>query len=165
MYRSYSIIESARQGRLDIIKDIIDKNPLHPIDERDKHGKTPFIYAAQNNYVNILEFLKEEGADINITDTYGNNALGLAIGCGSFDTAKYLLKLGLSPNCNFNGQPIINIAILSENIDIIEMLLEYDADPTLSNAQGFDGQQMAKRCLSGDKYIRFNNLLIQHGWI
>jgi ankyrin repeat protein len=165
MNQVYSIIEFAKLGRLDIIQDIIEDNPLHPIDERDKHGKTPFIYAAQNNYVNILEFLRGEGADINIVDSYGNNALGLAIGCGSFGAANYLLKLGVSANSTFNGQPLIHIAILAENIDIIENLLDYDADPTVSNSQGFDGQQMAKRCLSSDKYDRFNSLLIKHGWI
>jgi ankyrin repeat protein len=165
MYRSYSIIEFSRQGRLDIIKDIIESNPLHPIDEIDKHGKTPFMYAAQNNCVNILEFLREEGADINVIDNYGNNALGLAIGCGSFQSANYILKLGVSANSKFNEQPVIHIAILEENMNIIELLLENDADPTVSNAQGFDGQQMAKRCLSSDNYNRFNNLLIQYGWI
>jgi ankyrin repeat protein len=165
MNRVYSIIEFARQGRLDIIQEIIEDNPLHPIDERDKHGKTPFIYAAQNNHVNILEFLTGEGADINVLDSYGNNALGLAIGCGSFEAAKYLLNLNVSTNSTFNGQPLIHIAILAENIDIIERLLDCNADPTVSNHQGFDGQQMAKRCLPGDKYDRFNSLLIEHGWI
>ena len=165
MNKLHSIIEFAKLGRLDIIKEIIEDNPLHPIDERDKHGKTPFIYAAQNNYVNVLEFLVEEGADINVFDTYGNNALSLAIGCSSFEAAKYLLNIGASPNSKFNGQPVIHIAILAENIDIIETLLDYGADPTMSNPQGFDGQQMAKRCLSNDKYDRFNSLLIEHGWI
>jgi ankyrin repeat protein len=165
MNRFYSIIEFARQGRLDIIQEIIEDNPLHPIDERDKHGKTPFIYAAQNNHVNILEFLRGEGADINVVDTYGNNALGLAIGCGSFEAAHYLLTLGVSANSKFNGQPLIHIAILAENIDIIERLLVCDADPTVSNSQGFDGQQMAKRCLPSGKYDIFNGLLIEHGWI
>jgi ankyrin repeat protein len=165
MNKVYSIIEFAKHGRLDILKDVIDKNPLHPIDEQDKYGKTPFIYAAQNNYVNMLEFLREEGADINIIDTHGNNALGLAIGCGSFDAATYLLNLDVSANSTFNGQSIIHLAILAENIDIIEKLLDCGADPTVSNHQGLDGQQMAKRCLSSDKYDRFNILLIEHGWI
>jgi len=165
MNRVYSIIEFARQGRLDIIQEIIEDNPLHPIDERDKHGKTPFIYAAQNNHVNILEFLTGEGADINVVDSYGNNALGLAIGCGSFEAAHYLLNLNVSTNSTFNGQPLIHIAILAENIDIIERLLDCGADPTVSNHQGLDGQQMAKRCLHSDKYDRFNSLLIEHGWI
>ena len=165
MNRVYSIIEFAKHGRLDIIKEVIDDNPLHPIDERDKHGKTPFMYAAQNNYLNVLEFLFEEGADINVIDIYGNNALGLAIGCGSFEAAKYLLNLGISANSTFNGQPLIHIAILAEHIDIIEKILDCNADPTVSNHQGFDGQQMAKRCLSSDNYNRFNQLLIEHGWI
>lgn len=165
MNRIYSIIEFAKHGRLDIIKEIIENNPLHPIDERDKHGKTPFIYAAQNNYLNVLEFLLEEGANINVIDIYGNNALSLAIGCGSFETAKYLLKLGISANSTFNGQPIIHMAILAENIDIIDKLLNYNADPTVSNHQGFDAQQMGKRCLTSNNYAKFNQLLIEHGWI
>ena len=165
MNRVYSIIESARHGRLDIIQDILESNPLHPIDERDIHGKTPFIYAAQNNHIDVLEFLVEEGADINAFDKYGNNALGLAIGCGSFEAANYILGLGISANSTFNGQPVIHIAILAENIDMIEKLLDCEADPTVSNDQGFDGQQMAKRCLSSDKYNLFNNLLIEYGWI
>jgi ankyrin repeat protein len=165
MNRIYSIIEFARQGRLDIIKEIIEDNPLHPIDERDKHGKTPFIYAAQNNHLNVMEFLLEEGADINIVDNYGNNALGLAIGCGSFEAAKYLLKLGLSADSRFNEQPVIHVAILAENMEIIEKLLDNNADPTVSNTQGFDGQQMAKRSLGSGQYNKFNELLIEHGWI
>jgi ankyrin repeat protein len=165
MNRVHSIIDIVKKGRLDLLQDVFNSNPLHPVDEKDVHGKTGFLYAAQNNYVPILELLKEEGADINVVDIYGNNALGLAIGCGNNGAAKYLLNIGANANSNFNGQAVIHIAILSEDIDMISLLLDNDADPTVSNHQGLDCQQMAKRCLDSVKYERFNELLIEHGWI
>jgi thiosulfate/3-mercaptopyruvate sulfurtransferase len=165
MNRVHSIIDIVKKGRLDLLQEIFSDNPLHPVDEKDIHGKTGFLYAAQNNYIPILELLKEEGADINVIDIYGNNALGLAIGCGSYEAAKYLLNLGADANSTFNGQPIIHIVILAEDIDMLSVLLDKDADPTVSNYQGLDCQQMAKRCLDSVKYERFNELLIEHGWI
>jgi ankyrin repeat protein len=165
MNRVHSIIDIVKKGRLDLLQDIFSDNPLHPVDEKDIHGKTGFLYAAQNNYIPILELLKEEGADINVIDIYGNNALGLAIGCGSYETVKYLLNLGADANSTFNGQVVIHIAILGENMDMISLLLDKNADPTVSNDHGFDCQQMAKRCLDNIKYKQFNELLIEHGWI
>jgi ankyrin repeat protein len=165
MNRVHSIIDIVKKGRLDLLQDIFTDNPLHPVDEKDIDGKTGFLYAAQNNHVSILELLKEEGADINVNDIYGNNALGLAIGCGSYEAAKYLLNLGADANSTFNRKAVIHIAILAEDIDLISILLDKNADPTVSNEQGLDCQQMAKRCLDSIKYKQFNELLIEHGWI
>jgi thiosulfate/3-mercaptopyruvate sulfurtransferase len=164
MDKVYSIIELSKNGRLDLIRDIFESNPLHPINEKDKYGKTPFLYAAQNDYLNILEYLNNEGADINTIDNYGNNALSLAIGFNSFSTAKYLLDLGISANSKFNGEPILHIAISSHNMEIIDKLLDWNADPTISNKDGLDAFKIAKRNLPVDKYNEFNNLLIDHGW-
>jgi ankyrin repeat protein len=165
MNRIHSIIDIVKKDRLDLLQDIFRENPLHPVDEKDIHGKTGFLYAAQNDNIPILKLLHEEGADINVTDIYGNNALGLAIGCSSYEAAKYLLQIGANANSKFNGQAVIHIAILGENMDMISLLLDNNADPTVSNEQGFDGQQMAKRCFDNIKYKQFNELLIEHGWI
>jgi ankyrin repeat protein len=161
----HSIIEPAKEGSIDILRKIFDDNPLHPVDGCDRYGKTALLYAAQNNHLNVLEFLVGEGADVKAVDINNNTALALSVNFNHYDMAKYLIGLGLSTNCTFNHNPIIHVAISNENIDMIETLLDNGADPTVSNYQGFDCQQMAKRCLDDSKMCKFNELLIEHGWI
>ncbi len=63
------------------------------------HGSwTPLMYAAREGAMDSVRVLCEAGADVNLADPDGSNALLLAIENGHYDTAALLLEKGADPN-------------------------------------------------------------------
>ncbi len=65
------------------------------VDSLDRHGQTPLQYAAHNNRPDAIEFLVEQGADINTrSSTYGRTPIAEAVDFHGAGACKALLKLG-----------------------------------------------------------------------
>ena len=61
-------------------------------------GSTPLITAAIENSYDIIKYLVDKGADLNIQDIYGNTALIIAADHEDIDIAKYLYDKGTNIN-------------------------------------------------------------------
>lgn len=57
-----------------------------------KSGLTPLMHAVEDNNVNMVHFLIENGCDVNSQSYSGNTALHCACGRGQLDTVRLLLK-------------------------------------------------------------------------
>ncbi len=55
------------------------------INMKDAFGKTPLMYATINGHKNMIEFLIEVGANINLTDKDGKTAYDLARNSGKLN--------------------------------------------------------------------------------
>ncbi len=77
------------------------------LDARDRLGDTPLMNAALKGHIEIAEFLISKGADVSLTDNWGNTAL--------IDSAKYAKD---------------------STCDIIALLVDHDADVNAKNKLG-----------------------------
>jgi hypothetical protein len=66
-------LESAIHGRLDEIRILLQRERVS-IDVSNASGQTPLILAARHGHKEIVEFLLEQGADVNASDNEGKNA-------------------------------------------------------------------------------------------
>lgn len=100
-------------------------------DARSK-GATPLIAACANSHQGFAERLLEEfGADPNLVDQDGNNAL-IAAAAGTFPAAfirKLTEKTADINACNARGDTALKQALLSQNIDTAFELIACGADP------------------------------------
>lgn len=64
------------------------------VNERGQDGITPLMVSAGNNHVDLIELLISNGADINLTDKVGKNALQHAFEAGSNKAFMLLLDNG-----------------------------------------------------------------------
>jgi len=85
-------------GDLNIVKNLIESNQNNPnfnINRQYRYCRGTLLhYAAMNDWLDIVEYLVEHGANINQPDNYGYTALHDAAGAGNFEVVQYLVDKG-----------------------------------------------------------------------
>lgn len=95
------------------------------IDGKSKYG-TPIMAATVKNNETIVDVLLAHGADPNIQDTNGKNALLYCATFGLNTIAEKLLKAGANANLKDNtGNRALDYAILRQNETLIKLLNQY----------------------------------------
>ncbi len=98
------------------------------IESRDYLGNTPIMYSIETNAYNDTKFLIEKGADLTITNNFGESPLYIA----SKNADKELIKLlldNLEIIDDAHIQEIIINILNTDDIDLVESLFEKDIDP------------------------------------
>lgn len=108
-----------KNGDIDQVKAIVEKdrsitNQMLP------SGRYPLCYAADYGQTDIIEYLAQHGADVNVKDKYGISPLLAAIYEGHTEAVKMLLKQGASKTGSSpDGRTYLECA---ENEDIKKLL-------------------------------------------
>lgn len=85
-----------------------------------------FSYKDMNNQTNVdmFNYLLSKGADISITDKFGNTLLMSSARQGNYPLTKMYLSLGLNPlKRNNDGKSALDLAIANGNKECINLLL------------------------------------------
>jgi ankyrin repeat protein len=85
---------------------------------------------------NVAQNLINSGSDINAVNKHGESILFELVRKGDFDGCIFILENGIDPNQpNRIDETPLQIAVLKgiKYIEIIKILLKYDADPTIKN--------------------------------
>ncbi|KAI1780284.1 hypothetical protein F4818DRAFT_435491 [Hypoxylon cercidicola] len=114
-------------------------------DARDHAGRTPLSLACEMGHAELCNSLVLMGADFRIRDeVYGQTALGWAIAEGHKDIVRLLLHRGADPEDHLSGTAPLHLAIQRFDIALVELLLQYGADPrTLDNHTGSSALSLA----------------------
>jgi uncharacterized protein len=88
------LFDAAEFGDLGWIQSLIgrtgvDGTPIN-IDAQDVTGRTILMLAAQYGYMEVVQFLLDQGADANLTDHQGETALMKAYRAGHLQVAEML---------------------------------------------------------------------------
>ncbi len=160
------IHKAAFEGDVGCIKKLMDEG-VDP-NVRDVFGRTPLHLAVQAGHRGVVELLLNYGADPNARDAAGQTPLHWAVACGHADIEELLLERGADPNAkDFAGNTPLHIAAMTtyfsevaevmfevgpklfpaefpyDRGDVVRMLLEYGADPTVENEQGLTPLDLA----------------------
>ncbi|CAG9765618.1 unnamed protein product [Ceutorhynchus assimilis] len=106
----------------DILKYVTEVNMLH---NSTKEGLTPLHNAAKNEQGEIAKLLISYGADINAQDKSGKTPIFYAIKNGDLKIFKLLLTNGAIVK---DHPELLNVAVEKEYREIVETLLQHDAD-------------------------------------
>ena len=123
-----SLSKSAIQGDLTGVKSYVAQG--EKVNQVDKYGWTPLMWAAYYNYYSIAKYLLENGVDPNIksTDIQGNipvgsTALIVAAYYGHKDTVKFLLEHGADKSIkNDAGETARSLAEKYQFTDVVDLL-------------------------------------------
>ncbi|KAK1151482.1 ankyrin repeat and death domain-containing protein 1A-like [Acipenser oxyrinchus oxyrinchus] len=114
---------AAARGHLDIINYILGDLEEMPLDKMDKLSKTPFLLAAENGRLPVVQCFLGRGCDITLTDQDGKTALHLAAEGGHYQCVEALLDCSLSALCD-KGYSALHYAVEQGHGEICRLLLQ-----------------------------------------
>ncbi|XP_015911917.1 G patch domain and ankyrin repeat-containing protein 1 homolog [Parasteatoda tepidariorum] len=77
-YRPNDIFRYAQEGTLEVIKECINKDDKSLINKQDVYGWTPLMCATCEGHLNVVKYLLQCGADVNVKCKQGKTALDIA---------------------------------------------------------------------------------------
>lgn len=109
------------------------------IDSADNTGMTPLHDACKNGSLDKVKVLLKRGANVNIQDCSGDTPAHVAVSYGYPSVLRQLIWYGANINLqNCEGLTPLHMAPYSEsrNLEVVDVLLESDADVDLSSNLG-----------------------------
>ncbi|MCK9621309.1 MAG: ankyrin repeat domain-containing protein [Methylobacter sp.] len=112
---------------------------------KNSDGIEPLILASQQGRSDVLRFLLEQNAALDVTDQYGNNALWAACYADSSDCIAALVDAGIDMNHQntASGATALIFAASSGREKVVEQLLAAGADPGLKTHDDFTALDLA----------------------
>jgi len=132
------------------------------INEKDINDNYPFIKAIKKNNINVIIMLVKysirHNIDLNIMDNDGNTPLILSYRLNYFEIFRFLVKYLDINRKDSNGNTLLYYAILKEDIDTIEYLIDIGADINCIYNSG--GKSALDLAIS--KGFKFINILLSN---
>ncbi|WP_250296754.1 ankyrin repeat domain-containing protein [Wolbachia endosymbiont of Oedothorax gibbosus] len=128
------------------------------LDHDFKEGGILLHVAAGCKYFNIVKYLKDRGANIDIQNERGHNSLHEAVENDCKEVAQFLLKNGayINAKAEASGETPLHLAVKKGNVEVIELLIEKGANVNAGNKD-----ENTPLHYAGD--IRIARLLVANG--
>lgn len=138
------------------------------VNKQDKDGKSALVYSIANKNNDVLKFLLQQGADLSVKDTKGNN-LGYYL-FKSYSSKKqenFDQKLALLIENGFdfkkpqdNGDTLYHLAVDKHDILLLEKISKLEIDINAKNKKGLAPIHKAAMQAKDDTVLKY---LLSHG--
>jgi uncharacterized protein len=132
------IHDAAAAGRLDRVKELVERNPAQA-KAFSPDGFPVVALAAVFGHHEVVRYLAEKGADVNAVASNGTgyNALTGSVTGGHAEIVKWLLETGAEPNYRYGpGYTPLLAAAANGRLEIVKLLLTHGADPRATSNDG-----------------------------
>ena len=117
-------------------------------DDRNMHGWTALMIAVAQQHEKTVQILLENGADSNLSNLLGRNALMFAARYGNVGSVRQLIQHGAQVNLDESSDPenrnALSAAAEQGHEEVVQLLLEAGADPTIRNRAGNSAKDYAQ---------------------
>jgi ankyrin repeat protein len=122
------IHEAAKQGNLEKVRGLVDKDPAL-VAAKDKGGQTPLHWAAFSGNLDLVRFLLDKGAAVDAKNARGLTPLAFTAIQGRTQAAGLLIERGADVNVRnaLNMTPLI-IAAEQGAVELVKKLIAAGAD-------------------------------------
>ncbi len=118
---------AAEMGTIEVVQKLIETMIEDDINKKDDKGETALHKACAKNKLDIVQYLIENGALVNIVNVFGRAPLHTALLACSWDVAKYLLTRDDVTACidykECNDWNALYLTIREANLEISEILI------------------------------------------
>jgi len=113
---------------------------------RGPSGRTLLMIASENNVPGWVDFLIDEGADLDLQDQFGATALHIAFAARHFGVAGRLLEAGADATAaTGDGTTALHQAVAAGEINLARQLLHNGADADARNQAGWSPRMLSER--------------------
>ncbi|MEE9443648.1 MAG: ankyrin repeat domain-containing protein [candidate division Zixibacteria bacterium] len=121
---------AAMGGSVEIVDLLLDRGQnINTQVAQNQGGFTPLIMAVFRNKQEVVKFLLEKGADIEISDSYGRTPLSIAVQENKQELVKFLLDKGADiENLDCYAYTPLYLARATGNVDMVQLLLDNGAN-------------------------------------
>lgn len=148
--RSSAVLIAARAGNLDVLDVLIEAGA--DIDAQNRIKLNPFLWACINNNLEVARRMVEAGTDLERRTRFDGVGIHPAAEKGYVELTRYLASL---PDMNVNytnlcgWTPLLEAVILRDGgpaqQEIVQILLDADADPNMVDQWGVSPLQHAEK--------------------
>jgi ankyrin repeat protein len=140
------LIRASRKRNLEIVNALLDRG-ADPNLRGGEDNETALMKAAEYNLLDIVKALLSHGADPNIPASDLTTALMFAASRhGTLEIVRELLDRDVDPNQQDNwGETALMMATMRHETDIVRLLLERGADPTIANFSDITAIDIARK--------------------
>ncbi|GLB10584.1 hypothetical protein AtubIFM57258_006992 [Aspergillus tubingensis] len=159
-YHGTALTAAVSFGNLDIARLLIEKGAGMGINFFGETGDTPLGTAVVHDRLEAIQFLLDEGADINQPGNGYGSPLAAAVSCSTYEVVQLLLNKGADVN-NFddmNGSPL-GAAAYSGRLEVVQLLLNKGAD--VNNFDDMNGCPLGAAARLGG--LEVVQLLVEYG--
>jgi ankyrin repeat protein len=128
-------------GHTELVKVLIDKGANVNSAEC---GVTPLYWAVRYNNVPTVKLLFAEGAELNTDEKLKVSLLGYCVHLGFKDMAELLISNSADINAQLADIPMLHMAIMSRNVEMVEFLLAKGADTNAKDKNGRTALELAE---------------------
>jgi ankyrin repeat protein len=155
-----ALIEASTDGKLEVVRALLDKKSNIDINVRDNEDWTPILRATHRGYRRIVKELIANGADINAKTKKGNTSLMIAILEDRPLIVKMLLEHGAQINIkNSDGATALMAATSQGETDLVKTLLAKGAKVNIREKHGNTALMMA----TTNGHLEIAEILIENG--
>ncbi|XP_007252465.3 ankyrin repeat domain-containing protein 16 [Astyanax mexicanus] len=159
-----SLIRLTQDGHLSMLREEIEKkDPMKQTLQAHfgRSGDTLLHYAARHGHLEVLRYLVEDvGMDIELYNSDYKRALHEAASMSHEQCVQYLIHRGAKIDTlkKADWTPLM-MACTRRNLEVIKLLLDHGADPTIRNKDGWNSFHIA--CREGDAAVIEHLLLVK----
>jgi ankyrin repeat protein len=132
-----ALYQAVELDQAEIVRLLLSRSKAE-LNVRGERGMTPLLLALSRRHTEMVKYLLEEGADVQMKYVTGNTALYLAAGRGHAEFVRLLLSYSKA-ELNMRGQhgmtPLL-LALSQGHTEVVKYLLEEGADATLADETG-----------------------------
>ena len=159
------LLKAVRKGNLKQIEDELAKDSSLINQCQEKNG-TPLMTACTSGKLEAVQFLIENGADVNFLTSEQESALTVTCKRGSVEVTDFLLlkQAEVNPDVSDESQLPLNVAMKHGHSELINVLKGKGAKTSVLHSACEDGKaDLVERLLSTNYKTRVN-LLSTKGW-
>jgi len=137
-------LKEEKKEDIDMVKHMVKEYHVE-VNARDKFGESSLTIASRRRNINLIDFLIEEGVDIDTKNNRGNTALIDISGVGDTETMKYLVdKHGADINmADDEGWTALMAASFAGNLDHVDFLFKSGANVEAVDKKGWTALTLA----------------------
>lgn len=172
------LVDAAMKGKLERVRELLDEGiDINHKNERDE-GRAALHAASESEHEDVVRFLLEKRANVNIQDSLGNTPLLYASRYGNEDIARILIDAGANVNQrNLEGRiPLHDASWNGYSRQLVNLLLDKGSNVNAKDMNGWTPLHMAsgkdnddivrillKRGADRDAQTKIGKSELQHG--